>query len=138
MAKTLHSPEFISQWRELQTERKKYPEKYRPKSTGIRALNKILGGGVEYGTVVIYGGEQKVGKSVLLAHTAKTFGIAGDAFGFFSLEMTNNAMATRMLCDMSGVEKDRVRRIEWTDSEWDRLDAEASKVEDFEAWCIAK
>jgi replicative DNA helicase len=134
MVKTLHSKEFISEWRDLQNKRKANPEKYRPRSTGVKALDKILGGGIEYGTVTIYGGAQKVGKSTLLSHTAKTFGYAGDPFGYFSLEMTNTATATRLLCDISGVEKDRIRRIEWTDSEWVQLDASAKTVEDFDAW----
>jgi replicative DNA helicase len=134
MAKTLHSKDFIKEWKALQNDRKADPERYRPRSTGIRALDRVLGGGIEFGTVVIYGGAQKVGKSTLLAHTAKTFGMAGDPFGYFSLEMTNTAQATRMVCDMSGVEKDRIRRIEWTDSEWERLKASADTIQDFEAW----
>jgi replicative DNA helicase len=134
MATTLYSKEFIEQWRSLQHDRKANPEKYRLRSTGLKGLDKILEGGVEFGNLILYGGEQKIGKSVLLSHTAKTFGLAGDPFGYFSLEMTNNAVATRMICDMSGVEKSRIRRIEWSDSEWDRLDAEADKIEDFEAW----
>jgi replicative DNA helicase len=100
----------------------------------LKSLDKLLGGGVEYGNVVLYGGRQKVGKSMLLSHTAKSFGLAGIPYGYFSLEMTNNAVMTRLLCDMSGVEKDRIRRIEWTDSEWERIEEQAATVEDFPAW----
>jgi replicative DNA helicase len=131
---TLNSKEFISGWKALQAKRKANPEKYRLRSTGLRALDRILGGGVEYGQVIIYGGAQKVGKSTLLQHTAKHFGLAGDPFGFFSLEMHNTALATRLLCDMSGVEKDRIRSIEWSDSDWERLEAEADIVENFDSW----
>lgn len=131
---TLHSRDFVKKWRALQEKRKANPHLYRPRSTGVRALDRELGGGVVHGELVIYGGAQKVGKSTLLGHTAKHFGLAEDPFGFFSMEMDNTSLATRLLCDMSGVEKDRIRRIEWTDSDWDRLNAEAKTVEKFESW----
>jgi len=134
MAITLSSKELAHDWIALQQLRKEDPEKYRPISTGINALDRILGGGVEYGNVVLYGGKQKVGKSIMLQHTAKTFGLLGIPFGYYNIEMTNMALATRLLCDMSGVEKDRIRRIEWSDEEWDRLDAKANMLEDFDAW----
>ena len=133
MPELIDSKEFVRRWKELQSKRKSDPERYLPRSTGIRALDKILGGGVEFGSVVIYGGAQKVGKSTLLGHTAKTFGVLGEPFAYFSIEMTNEAMATRLFCDMSGVEKDRVRRIEWTEAEWERLCGSADIVGDFDA-----
>lgn len=134
MVTVLSSKELVQRWKDVQNKRKADPEKYRPRSTGIRALDKVLGGGVEFGTVVIYGGAQKVGKSTFLSHTAKTFGLYGDPYAYFSIEMTNEAQATRLLCDMSGVEKDKVRRIEWSDHEWEQLCISADTVENFDAW----
>lgn len=131
---TLDSKTLVSKWIDLQLKRQANPEKYRPRSTGLRALDKVLGGGVEFGNLVIYGGKQKVGKSTMLQHTATHFGRNKDPFAFFSIEMTNNAIATRVLCDMSGVEKDRIRRIEWSETEWDRILTEADTVAKFEAW----
>ena len=130
----LSSKDFIKGWVDLQEERKANPNKYRPRSTGIRALDKALGGGVEHGQLVIYGGKQKVGKSTLLQHTATTFGKNRDPFGYFSIEMNNASMATRVLCDLSGVEKNRIRNIEWNKQEWDMLMDEAKQVEEYDAW----
>lgn len=131
---TLYSREFIGEWRTLQEKRKANPHKYRLRSTGLVGLDNLLEGGVEHGQVIIYGGAQKVGKSTLLLHTAKTFGLHKDPFAVFSLEMHNTALATRLLCDMSGVEKNRIRRIEWNDSEWERLNTQADIVSQFDSW----
>ena len=131
---TLSSAEFIREWVDLQKKRKDDPERYRPRSTGIRALDKVLGGGVEYGQLIIYGGKQKVGKSTMLQHTAKTFGLNRDPFAFFGIEMDNISMATRVLCDLSGVKKERIKNIDWSNEEWDELMVEAGRVEEFDAW----
>lgn len=131
---TLSSKELMSQWEEWQQKRRADPYKYRLRSTGLKSLDDLLDGGIDLPSFVLYGGKQKMGKSTLLAHTAKCTGLMGDPFAFFSIEMSNYAMATRLVCDITGVEKGVVRRIEWTDPEWERLDKGAQIVSDFDAW----
>lgn len=125
---TVSSKLLMEHWQLRQEDKKKHPEKYRLKSTGLRSLDAALGGGVEYGNFVIYGGQQKVGKSMLLQHTAKAFGRSRDPFIFFSAEMTNMALATRIVCSVSGVEKDKVRRIEWSDADWKDMQRAADEI----------
>lgn len=131
---TVRSNTLMEHWLLQQEDKKKHPEKYRLKSTGLRSLDNALGGGVEYGNFVIYGGRQKIGKSMLLQHTAKTFGRSGEPFAFFSAEMTNMAMATRLVCSVAGLDKNRIRRIEWNEAEWISMQNAAAEISLYPAY----
>ena len=65
MSSTVSSKELSSQWIQIQKHKQEHPELYRLKSTGLAALDKILGGGLEPGQFVLVGGAQKSGKTTL-------------------------------------------------------------------------
>lgn len=131
---TLTSQLLIEHWKTFQKDREANPELYKLRSTGLRSLDNILGGGVEYGNMVIYGGAQKIGKSTLLQCTAQAFGRRGEPFIYFSGEMTNMAMATRLICAVSGVDKGRVRRIALDDLDWREIVTAEKEIAEYKGW----
>jgi replicative DNA helicase len=131
---TVSSKVLIEHWHTYQKDRHANPELYKLRSTGLRGLDHILGGGVEYGNMVIYGGAQKIGKSTLLQCTAEAFGRRGEPFIYFSGEMTNDAMATRLVCSISGVDKGKVRRIQLDDVDWNLVESAEETIAKFQGW----
>jgi replicative DNA helicase len=125
---------LIEHWKVYQRDRESNPELYKLRSTGLRGLDHILGGGVDYGNMVIYGGAQKIGKSTMLQCTAQAFGKRGEPFIYFSGEMTNMAMATRLVCSVSGVDKNRVRRIALDDLDWKEIDEAEKQIATYKGW----
>jgi replicative DNA helicase len=131
---TINSKTLIEHWKVYQRDREANPELYKLRSTGLRGLDHILGGGIEYGQMIIYGGAQKIGKSTLLQCTAQAFGKRHEPFLYFSGEMTNMAMATRIVCSLSGVDKNRVRRIALDDLDWHEIDTAEKEIAQFQGW----
>ena len=131
---TINSKTLIEHWNTYQRDRHANPELYKLRSTGLQGLDHILGGGVEYGNMVIYGGAQKIGKSTLLQCTAEAFGRRDEPFLYFSGEMTNTAMATRLVSSVSGVDKGKMRRIELDDIDWRLIDDAETTISKWSGW----
>jgi replicative DNA helicase len=131
---TLDSPTFVEHWLMLQEKRQKFPDLFALRSTGIPSLDLILGGGVEFGQFVVYGGQQKIGKSTLLQHTAQAFGDHGDCFLFLSAEMDNMSIGNRVFSNISGVDKNRIRRGEITVEDWTKLREAGDQIKDWHGW----
>lgn len=131
---TLSTKELIKHWSAVQKDKQDHPDLYKLRSTGLKGLDHILGGGVEYGNMVIYGGEQKIGKSTLLQRTAESMGEQEEPFLYLSGEMTNTAMATRLVCSVSGVDKNKVRRMELDASDWKKIKQAETKISKYNGW----
>jgi replicative DNA helicase len=101
-------------------------------STGLRDLDMKLGG-LQASDLIILAGRPSMGKTALATNIA--FNVAkayraehhadgtvdvkdGAIVGFFSLEMSAEQLATRLLSEQSGVPSERVRRGRIDDSEW--------------------
>ncbi|MEQ8388282.1 MAG: replicative DNA helicase [Alphaproteobacteria bacterium] len=92
-------------------------------STGLRDLDGILGG-LHSSDLVILAGRPSMGKTALATniayHAARTHRtesrdgvpetVNGGVVGFFSLEMSAEQLATRILAEESGLSSDRIRR----------------------------
>ena len=104
--------------------------------TGIRGLDKKLGG-LQKSDLIVLAGRPSMGKSALAANIA--FHVAkaavqskdaevpdGGAVGFFSLEMSAEQVATRILSERAGISSEAIRRGKISDEEFTRL-AHASK-----------
>ncbi len=104
-------------------------------STGLRDLDRKLGG-LHPSDLVILAGRPSMGKSSLAMNIA--FNIAreyryeltpeggrktldGGVVGFYSLEMSSEQLATRVLAEYSGVPSDKIRRGEITASDFEQL-----------------
>jgi len=88
-------------------------------TTGLRDLDRKLGG-FQKSDLVILAGRPSMGKTALATNLAmngarafhETNGKEGGAVAFFSLEMSNEQLATRLLGDYSSVPSDKIRRGE--------------------------
>jgi replicative DNA helicase len=77
-------------------------------STGIRRLDKALGGGYGPGQLVVVAGRPAMGKSSLAVQHARAAAASGPVL-FASLEMSGRELFGRMACGDAGVEYVRVR-----------------------------
>ena len=80
-------------------------------STGLIDLDAKLGG-LHPSDLVILAGRPSMGKTALATNVAWNAARAGAKVGFFSLEMSKDQLAQRILADVSGVSSDRMRKGE--------------------------
>jgi replicative DNA helicase len=101
-------------------------------ATGMRALDRMLGG-LHRSDLIVLAGRPSMGKTALAtniavnAAQALTFGedetqpIDGARVGFFSLEMSSEQLATRILADKAGIPSNFVREGKLTQKQADHL-----------------
>lgn len=90
--------------------------------TGLAGLDRVLGGGLVAGSVVLVGGEPGIGKSTLLLQAAR--GIAASAGEVLYAAGEESAEQVRLRADRLGVSEDGLFVVAETDAE--RVVAEAS------------
>ena len=112
-------------------------------STGLKDLDFQLGG-LHRSDLIILAGRPSMGKTALATniafHIAKNHKsekdeagiertIEGGIVGFFSLEMSSEQLATRLLAEQSGVPSNKIRRGDIDAMEYDRVREAAEMVE---------
>lgn len=112
-------------------------------STGLRDMDKTLGG-LQPSDLVILAGRPAMGKTSLVTNIA--FNIAkaykgekqpdgsiktvnGGIVGFFSLEMSSEQLATRIIAEQAGISSYKIRRGDITDDEFFRLTDAAREMQ---------
>ncbi len=103
-------------------------------SSGFRDLDRLLGG-LHPSDLVILAGRPAMGKTALATNiaynAAKDYleeeGEEGAVVGFFSLEMSAEQLAARILSEQSNISSDRMRKGELTNEEFTRL-VQASQI----------
>jgi replicative DNA helicase len=113
-------------------------------ATGFDDLDRMLGG-LHKSDLVILAGRPSMGKTALATNIA--FNVArarliaeregamdtatntGGVVAFFSLEMSAEQLATRLLSDAAGIESDRIRRGKISKQEYERLADEAVNLQ---------
>jgi replicative DNA helicase len=102
-------------------------------TTGLIDIDKKMGG-LQKSDLVILAGRPSMGKTALATNMAfnaaraylKTAGKEGAVVGFFSLEMSAEQLATRILADLTSVASDKIRRGEVRDTDFTKF-VEASQ-----------
>jgi replicative DNA helicase len=104
-------------------------------SSGFRDMDKLLGG-LHPSDLVILAGRPSMGKTALATNIAfnaakmyrpvkladgRTVAEDGAVVGFFSLEMSAEQLATRILAEESGVSGDRIRRGDVSHDDFDKF-----------------
>ncbi len=99
-------------------------------TTGLKALDNLLGG-LHPSDLVILAGRPSMGKTALATNIAVNAAAAfreedgktvdGAKVGFFSLEMSAEQVATRVVAEKSGISSDYVRKGKLTPAEFDRF-----------------
>ena len=97
-------------------------------ATGLTELDKILGG-LHPSDLIIVAGRPGMGKTALATNIAynaayshhQTEGAEGAVVGFFSLEMSAEQLASRILSEQTNISSDRMRKGELSNDEFTRL-----------------
>ena len=96
--------------------------------SGFRDLDRLLGG-LHPSDLIIIAGRPAMGKTALATNIAynaakdylETHGEEGAVVGFFSLEMSSEQLAARILSEQSNISSDRMRKGELSNEEFTRL-----------------
>lgn len=91
-------------------------------STGLIDLDRLLGG-LAPTDLIILAGRPSMGKTALATNIAwDVASRQGVPVGFFSLEMSDDQLATRILAERAGVPSEATRRGTITEAQWRALD----------------
>ena len=97
-------------------------------TTGFRDIDMLLGG-LHPSDLVILAGRPGMGKTALATNIAynaaytysRSKGAEGAVVGFFSLEMSSEQLAARILSEQTNISSDAMRKGQLTNEEFDRL-----------------
>ncbi|MBR83544.1 MAG: replicative DNA helicase, partial [Magnetovibrio sp.] len=97
-------------------------------TTGFRDMDSLLGG-LHRSDLLILAGRPAMGKTALATNVAfnaaythkQSQGAEGAVVGFFSLEMSSEQLAARILSEQSNISSNMMRKGELTDDEFSRL-----------------
>ena len=97
-------------------------------ATGLDDLDKLLGG-LHASDLVILAGRPGMGKTALATNIAfnaarrfaESKGADGAAVGLFSLEMSAEQLATRILAEQSGISSEKIRRGDLGNEDFNRI-----------------
>jgi replicative DNA helicase len=90
-------------------------------TTGFRDLDDMTAG-LHGGEMIIVAARPSMGKSALVLNIAENFSMeSGKAVAFFSLEMSKESLALRVLCGRARISSHRLRTGRLSDAEWSRL-----------------
>ncbi|MBT3307407.1 MAG: replicative DNA helicase, partial [Alphaproteobacteria bacterium] len=103
--------------------------------TGFRDVDKLLGG-MHSSDLLILAGRPSMGKTALATNIAfnaakdyyESEGREGAVVGFFSLEMSSEQLASRILSEQSNISSDRMRKGELATEEFNRLSAASTTL----------
>lgn len=96
-------------------------------TTGIDEFDHYLGG-LYRGELLVLAGRPSMGKTALALHMALAAAQQGKKVCFFSLEMTERQLISRLLCTLSGVEPDKLRFKLMDADDQQRLDKAAAEL----------
>ena len=89
--------------------------------TGIGSLDKVIGG-LYKSDLIILGARPGMGKTAFALNIVRNVAInSGKTVCFFSLEMSRDQLAQRMLSSEAGIPSEHLRSGELEDDEWTRL-----------------
>lgn len=97
--------------------------------TGYTDLDSITAG-LHRGDLIIIAGRPSMGKSALVLNIAENMSLAADkAVAVFSLEMSKEQLALRMLCGRAKVSSHRLRTGRMSETDWPKLSSAAGPLE---------
>jgi replicative DNA helicase len=112
-------------------------------ASGLRDLDRMMGG-LQRSDLIIVAGRPGMGKTAIATNIAFSIAksyefrtrpdgshetINGGIIGFFSLEMSSEQLATRIIAEQSGVASHKIRRGDLNDNEFHRICEAARKMQ---------
>jgi replicative DNA helicase len=96
--------------------------------TGFHELD-VKTAGFQKSDLIVIAGRPSMGKSALAISILEYAGVVGKApSAFFSLEMSKDQLAQRMLCSIAGVNAHKVRTGFFSQTDWPKLVTAAGKL----------
>lgn len=97
-------------------------------STGLADLDRRMGG-LQNSDLIILAARPAIGKTSLAVNIARHLADQGRPVAFFSLEMSGDQLATRVLSEMAGVPSADLRRGSVSDDSFDRVIAATRQLQ---------
>lgn len=89
--------------------------------TRIPALDRLLGGGLKPGKLMIPAARPSVGKSSLATQILQNVAMQGHTAALFSMEMSCQELTNRVIANLGRIDLDHIETGKLTDDEWSRL-----------------
>ena len=117
--------EVAALWTELEQSSDPVP----PRSTGVRDLDEILGGGTQPGQFVVIAARPAMGKTSLALQIGESMARSqGRPSLFFSLEMPRRELRLRLICSAADIEREQLLKRSLDDDGWDRLNRAGAEL----------
>ncbi len=99
----------------------KEKEQYIGIPTGFSYLDKVLGGGFHRSDFIVVGARPAMGKTSFALNVARNIAMKGKKVLFFSLEMSKEQLAQRIISTEARIVSNKLRTGDITDSDWEKL-----------------
>ncbi len=99
----------------------KEKEQYMGIPTGFSYLDRVLGGGFHRSDLILIGARPGMGKTSFALNVARNMAMKGRKTLFFSLEMSNEQLAQRIISTEARIVSNKLRTGEISDSDWEKL-----------------
>ncbi len=99
----------------------KEKEQYIGIPTGFSYLDKVLGGGFHRSDFIVVGARPAMGKTSFALNVARNIAMKGRRVLFFSLEMSKEQLAQRIISTEARIVSNKLRTGDITDSDWEKL-----------------
>ncbi len=96
-------------------------EKYIGIPTGFSYLDKILGGGFHRSDFIVIGARPAMGKTSFALNVARNIAIKGRKVLFFSLEMSKEQLAQRIVSTEARIISNKLRTGDVNEADWEKL-----------------
>ncbi len=96
-------------------------EQYMGIPTGFSYLDRVLGGGFHRSDLILIGARPGMGKTSFALNVARNIAIKGKKVVFFSLEMSNEQLAQRIISTEARVVSNKLRTGELDDHDWEHI-----------------
>ncbi|WP_164886830.1 replicative DNA helicase [Piscinibacter defluvii] len=96
--------------------------------TGLRTLDRALGGGLKPGKLVVLGARPTIGKTSLAGQISGTVAAAGHATLILSQEMTAGELVDRFIANTAGVQLEALTSGRLEDADWGNLSSGADRL----------
>ncbi len=99
----------------------KEKEQYIGIPTGFSYLDKVLGGGFHRSDFIVVGARPAMGKTSFALNVARNIAMKGRKVLFFSLEMSKEQLAQRIISTEARIVSNKLRTGDITESDWEKL-----------------
>lgn len=113
--------DVVVRLRKLGSLDEKEREQYMGIPTGFSYLDKVLSGGFHRSDLILIGARPGMGKTSFALNVARNMAVKGRKTVFFSLEMSNEQLAQRIISTEARIVSNKFRTGDISDADWDKI-----------------